>query len=118
MDSKCKFLSVFQGSAVSDSYSIVINTDGSVEVQARYVSFIKKVSGTGMIDLPMAIEEVHTFKIEKGQDVYKTTDAKITVYKLESTSIQLTEENLKDQEVLSQVRYNRDEDNDENNKKA
>ena len=113
MDSKCKFLSVFHGIAVSDSYSIVINTDGSVEVQARYVSFIKKVSGTGMIDLPMAIEEVHTFKIEKGQDVYKTTDAKITVYKLESTSIKLTEENLKDQKVLSQVKY----DGDENVKK-
>ena len=66
----------------------------------------------------MAIEEIHTFRIKKGEDTYKTTNAKITVYKLEKTDIQLTEENLKDQEVLSQVSYNRDEDNNENNKKA
>ena len=66
----------------------------------------------------MAIEEIDTFRINEGEDKYKTTNAKITVYKLKKTGIELTEENLKDQEVLSQVSYNRDEDNNENNKKA
>ena len=95
-------------------FGITVNTDGSVEVQVRRIGIIN----IGTFNLPMAIEEIHTFRIKKGEDTYKTTNAKITVYKLEKTDIQLTEENLKDQEVLSQVSYNRDEDNDENNKKA
>ena len=57
------------------------------------------------------IEEVHTFKIEKTEDVYKTTNAKITVYKLEEVDIELNEENLKKEKVFYQVSYNTDEDN-------
>ena len=101
-------LSSLPGSPKSDSYNITVNNDGSVEVQTRYISHVVMLEGN---NLPMAIEEVHTFKINKGENTYKTTDAKITVYKLEKTDIQLTEENLKDQEVLSQVSYNRDKDN-------
>jgi hypothetical protein len=108
-------LSTLPGSPKSDSYNITVNTDGSVEVQTRYTSQVVMLERN---NLPMVIEEVHTFKINKGENTYKTTNAKITVYKLESTSIQLTEENLKKQKVLSQVSYNGDKDNDENNKKV
>lgn len=51
----------------------------------------------------MTIEEVYTFKINKGENVYKTTNAKITVYKIESAK----------QKVLSQVSYNGDKNNSE-----
>lgn len=96
-----------------NSCGIIVHIDGSVEVQMQQIGIIS----TGPLNLPIAIEEVHTFKINKGEDTYKTTDAKITVYKLKKTGIELTEENLKNQEKLSEVIYNRDKDNDENNKK-
>lgn len=94
-------------------FGITVNTDGSVEVQVRRIGIIN----IGTFNLPMVIEEVHTFKINKGKGTYKTTNAKIIVYKLENTSIQLTEENLKKQKVLSEVSYNGDENNNEDNKK-
>ena len=99
-----------------NSCGITVNTDGSVEVQMRRIGIIS----TGPLNLPMAIEEVHTFKINKGAKTYQATDAKITVYKLKKTGIeltegetdiQLTEEDLKGREVLSEVKYNEDEDN-------
>ena len=123
--SLCDVLTSFRDTMCSklNSCGITVNTDGSVEVQMRRIGIINACA----YNLPMAIEEVHTFKINKGDDRYETTDAKITVYKLEKTDIQLneektgvqlTEENLKARDVLSQVSYNRDEGNNENNKKA
>ena len=97
------------GSAQTDSYNITINSDGSVEVQGRYISpfAISKKEN----NLSMMIEEVHTFKIEKTEDVYKTTNAKITVYKLEKADTGPNEKNLEKKKVLYQVSYNADEDN-------
>ena len=91
-------------------YNIKVNDDSSVEFQVRNIG----ITNIKDFKLPMAIEEVHTFKINKGEDIYKTTNAKITVYRLKSTDIkltELTEENLKNQKMLSQVSYNRDKDN-------
>ena len=101
-------LSPKPGDSTSDSYNITVNDDGSVEVQTRCISQVVVMLTRNK--LPMVIEEVHTFKINKGEDTYKTTNAKITVYKLESTDVQLTEKDLKNQKVLSQVKYDGDKD--------
>lgn len=108
------FCENIQGTKLN-SCGITVNDNESVEVKVRRIGIIS----TGPLKLPMAIEEVHTFKIKKGDDRYKTTNAKITVYRLKSTDIQLTEgethikltkEDLKDRNVLSEVKYNGDED--------
>lgn len=55
------------GDPRSDSYNITVNSNGSVEVQARYISHVIILKEGN--NLPMAIEEVHTFKINKGEDI-------------------------------------------------